>query len=81
MGIFYDFNNVIWTDETSVQIETHKRLCYRKEGEPPRPKPRPKHPTKVHVWAGISKVGATHVCIFEGTMNQKVDQYDMTACD
>ena len=63
-----DFSNVIWTDETSVQIETHKRFCYRKEGERPRPKPRPKHPTKVHVWAGISKKGATQVCIFEGTM-------------
>ena len=67
-----DFENVIWTDETSVQIETHKRLCYRKEGEPPRPKPRPKHPTKVHVWAGISKIGATPVCIFEGTMNAQL---------
>ena len=56
-----DFSNVIWTDETTVQIETHKRFCYRKEGETPRLKPRPKHPTKVHVWAGISKMGATEV--------------------
>lgn len=63
-----NFSNVIWTDETSVQIETHKRYCYRKEGQKPRPKPRPKHPTKVHVWAGISKKGATKVCIFEGIM-------------
>lgn len=63
-----DFNNVIWTDETSVQLETHKRLCYRKEGQRPLPKPRPKHPVKVHVWAGISKKGATKVCIFEGIM-------------
>lgn len=59
-----DFENVIWTDETTVQIETHKRYCYCKEGQ----KPRPKHPTKVHVWAGISKKGATKVCIFEGIM-------------
>ena len=63
-----DFENVIWTDETTVQIETHKRYCYRKEGEKPHLKPRPKHPTKVHVWAGISKKGATKVCIFEGIM-------------
>lgn len=63
-----DFSNVIWTDETSVQIETHKRFCYRKEDRRPRPKPRPKHPVKVHVWAGISKKGATKVCIFEGIM-------------
>ncbi len=62
------FDNVIWTDETTVQIETHKRFCYRKEGERPRPKARPKHPTKVHVWAGICRSGATKVCIFEGIM-------------
>ena len=64
-----DFDDVIWTDETTVQIETHKRYCYCKEGQRPRPKPRPKHPTKVHVWAGISKKGATKVCIFEGIMD------------
>ena len=32
-------------------------------------KPRPKHPVKLHVWAGISWRGLTRVCIFEGTMN------------
>ena len=63
-----DFENVIWSDETTVQLETHSRHCYRKEGNKPRPKPRPKHPIKVHVWAGISKKGATEVCIFEGIM-------------
>ena len=26
----------------------------------------PKHPLKVHVWAGISRSGATGICIFEG---------------
>ena len=35
----------------------------------PQLKPRPKHPIKVHVWAAISKRGATKVCIFEGKMN------------
>ena len=63
-----NFDNVIWSDETTVQLETHRRRCYRKEGEQPRPKPRPKHPTKLHVWAGISKKGATSICIFEGIM-------------
>lgn len=59
-----NFDNVIWSDETTVQLETHRRHCYRKEGEKPHPKPQPKHPIKVHVWAGISKQGATEVCIF-----------------
>ena len=56
-----NFDDVIWSDETTVQLENHRRLCYRKDGEKPRLKPRPKHPIKVHVWAGISKRGATEV--------------------
>ena len=34
------FENVLWTDECSVQLETHRRFCCRKRGEPPRNKPR-----------------------------------------
>ena len=30
---------------------------------------RPKHPPKVHVWAGISLKGPTKICIFEGIMD------------
>ena len=63
-----DFDDMIWSDETTVQLETHKRMCYRKEGEKPRPKPRAKHPIKVHVWGGISRKGATALCIFEVIM-------------
>lgn len=33
---------------------------------------RPKHPIKVHVWAGISFRGATSICIFEGRMNAEL---------
>ena len=32
------FENVIWTDDSSVQLETHKWFCCRKQ-EVPRPKP------------------------------------------
>lgn len=35
---------------------------------PPKPKPRPKHPTKVHVWGGISVRGVTPLVIFDGIM-------------
>ncbi len=63
------FDDVIWSDETSVQLEFHRRHCFRKANQPPKLKPRPKHPIKVHVWAGISKRGATKVCIFEGKMD------------
>ena len=34
------FHDVIWSDESSIQIETHKRYCYRKKGCPPKSKPR-----------------------------------------
>ncbi len=34
------FENVVWTDECTVQLETHRRFCCRKRGEPPKPKPR-----------------------------------------
>ena len=63
------FDDVIWSDETTVQLESHQRFSYRKEREKPCPKPRAKHPVKVHAWAGISKKGATAVCIFEGIMD------------
>ena len=65
-------NDVIWSDETTVQLETHKRYCCRKKGQKPKPKPRPKHPLKLHVWGGISWKGPTHVCIFEGCMDAEL---------
>ena len=34
------FDDVIFTDETTVQIETHRRFCCRKQGVAPKPKPR-----------------------------------------
>ena len=62
------FLDVIWTDECSVQIERHSLHCYRKKGQPKRFKPRPKHPLKVHIWAGISCRGATSIVIFNGIL-------------
>lgn len=35
-----DFQDVIWTDECSVQLETHRRFSCRKKGERPVNKPR-----------------------------------------
>ena len=58
-----------FSDETSIQLECYRRHCFRKANEQPRLKPRPKHPLKVHVWAAISKKGASTVCIFEGKMD------------
>ena len=35
-----EFDNVIWTDESSIQLETHRRFCCRKLGQAAKPKPR-----------------------------------------
>ncbi len=35
-----EFEDVIWTDECTVQMESHRRFACRKLGEAPRPKPR-----------------------------------------
>ena len=63
------FNDIVYTDETTVQLENHRRNFCLKNGRKPRYKPRPKHPIKVHVWAGISMRGTASICIFEGRMN------------
>ena len=63
------FNDVIFTDECSVHLENHAKLSFRRKWEPPKMKGSPKHPYKVHIWAGISKRGATKVLIFTGNMD------------
>ena len=35
-----DFDNVLWTDECSVQMESHRRFACHKLGEKPRNKPK-----------------------------------------
>lgn len=34
------FEDVIWTDESTIQLENHRRFCCRKIGQAPKPKPR-----------------------------------------
>ena len=63
-----EFEDVIWTDECSVQLELHQKITYRKDGQPMKMVSRPKHPPKVHVWGGISARGATAVVIFTGIL-------------
>ena len=63
------FENVLFTDECTVQLDHHGRLCFRKQKQPCALKQRPKHPTKVHIWGGISVCGATRIVIFTRNMN------------
>ena len=70
------FDNIIFSDECSISLQQFRRTCYRKVGEPPKRKPKPKHPLKVHVWAGISRHSATKICVFEGIMEAKEAKLD-----
>ena len=65
------FGNVIFTDESSIWLEQHAKLCFRRINDPPKLKPKVKHPFKVHVWAGISKRGTTNMAIFTGIMRKE----------
>ena len=58
------FHNVIFSDECSISLAHYRRTCYRKLDEPTKRKAKP----KVHMWAGISRHGATEICIFDGIM-------------
>ena len=66
-----DFINVIFTDESSVQLEHHSRVCFRKRLQPRKLKQRAKHPVKIHIWGGISPRGATKIIMFSGIMNAR----------
>ena len=68
------FDNVVWTDESTIQLENNRTYSYRKVGSQPKRKARVKHPYKVMVWAGISKKGATNICILNCSVNSAVYQ-------
>jgi len=60
---------VVFTDESSIHLERHGKISFRRKWEQPKLKGRPKHPFKVHVWTGISKRGATRILILTGIMD------------
>ena len=61
--------DVIFMDEFTVMMENHSKITFHCKWEQPRLKRRPKHPVKVHIWAGISERGPTRLMIFEGIMD------------
>lgn len=63
------FTDVVFTDECTVQLENHSRLCFRKRLQPRQLKQRAKHPVKIHIWGGISSKGATNIIMFTGVIN------------
>lgn len=65
-----ELSDVIRTDESSIQVESHCKIVYQKQGQPIRLAGRHKHPPKIHVWGGggESARGATPIVIFTGTL-------------
>ena len=62
------FSDVIFTDECTIQLESHRKVCYRKKKEPAPLCAKPKHPPKINVWGGISARGSTSLVMFTGTL-------------
>ena len=66
------FEDVIFSDEAIVQLNRHSRISYHLKGETRQCKPKPKHPTKLYIWAGISMRGATACVLFDCTMDSEL---------
>jgi len=54
-----NMNDIIFTDESTIQLHNNKTTCYRLKDSRSHALPKPKHPLKVHIWAGISRRGPT----------------------
>ncbi|KAK6192104.1 hypothetical protein SNE40_003642 [Patella caerulea] len=63
------FDNVIFTDECSIQLHDNKTVAYRQKDQRAPQQCRPKHPYKVHLWGGISRKGKSQLLIFDGIMD------------
>ena len=63
------FDDVIFTDESTICLEAYGRRMKCIQGETPPLAPVPKHPLKIHVWAGISKRGATGLYMFSNILD------------
>ena len=71
-NLLNSFDDVVWTDEFTIQLENNWTFSYRKAGSPPKRKLRAKHLLKVMVWAGISNNGATNICLLGCSVNSAV---------
>lgn len=63
------FEDCIFTDECTVELDRNAKISFRRKWEPPKHKPKAKHPYKVHIWAGINSKGVTPILIFNGIMD------------
>ena len=64
-----EFNDVIFTNKSSIALERHSKITFHRWWEPPHLKGKPKHPIKVQVWAAISRRYVSKMAIFSGIMD------------
>ena len=64
-----NFDDVIFTDESRIEIRDISRKTYHKVGQQAPRKKKAKHPYSMLVWGGISRKGATYLLMFNGIMN------------
>ena len=56
-----------------MELDNHARLTFRRKGEKGQLKGKPKHPYKLHIWAGIyhrETCYILYVMLFDGIMRQ-----------
>lgn len=66
------WNNVVFVDECSFHTHTSPHMAYQKQGTERLQNAIPKHPAKLHVFAGISLRGKTDLFIFQENLDAKL---------
>jgi hypothetical protein len=68
------FDDIIFSDESSIQLHQNKTVMYRLKRSLPAGLPKPKHPLKVHVWAAITRRGPSKITMFDSIMEKVFHQ-------
>ena len=71
LNINANFDNVLWSDESTIQLDWNGKLSFHRWWEPVKLKGKPKHPYKINVWGCISKRGTSPLFMFTGIMDAK----------
>lgn len=71
LSVNENFNDVIFSDECSVQLHQNKLVTYRAKDAASKLLPKHKHPYKIHIWGGISRRGPTKLLCFDGIMKSE----------
>ena len=77
LRFFFLLQNVIFTDESKVEISRMSRRSFRRKGAPIPRQPQPKHPLSVLVWGGISMRGAMPLLTFTSIMDSSFYQEEI----